>query len=401
MQEEQEVIEQVQYESIEAMEAALSGQAEPTPPIETPATVETPTTPVETPAAETPVETPAETPATPAAPAEQSTPPINELEIINRTLGTNYQSLDEVTALKTELAEIPNYKEIKTKFETAPPKPKFATPQIEELNNFTAATNIADLSVLQSMKRHINTEAKDPIEALVIAEIIKDPTLAEDRDMLRKSIQRQYNLEMDEDADPAQEQARVDLEKFNLKREANKANALIDETMGKVKSYTEALPPDTTQETKLKTAADQKLWDETVADNKFKELFKSVEVSVPLGKTSTGVDLGSEVIKYELSAEQQARLDASIKTSISSGLEYSQKNIDTIISAHKNVAILENLDSIIQKAVNSAVAKAELEKEKEIHNPSSAKVEVPIPNTEAMNEKQKLEHYVMTGKIIE
>lgn len=395
MPDEQEVIEQVQYESIEAMEAALSGQAEPTPPIETPAATETPATPVETPAVvEPPIVDP---PAPVATPTFEITPEIT-LKTINETLGTNYQSLDEVTALKTELAEIPNYKEIKTKFETAPPKPKFATPQIEELNNFTAATNIADLSVLQSMKRHINTEAKDPIEALVIAAIIEEPSLAEDRDMLRKSIQSKYNLQVDEDGDPAQEQARVDLEKFNLKREANKANALIDETMGKVKSYTEALPPDTTQETKLKAESNQKLWDETVADNKFKELFKSVELSIPLGKTSTGVDLGSEVIKYELSAEQQARLDASIKTSISSGLEYSQKNIDTIISAHKNVAILENLDSIIQKAVNSAVAKAELAKDKEIENPSSAKVEVPITTSGERTEAQKTENYILTGK---
>lgn len=322
------------------------------------------------------------------------------LKAFNELMGTSYATVDDINPLKADIAEIPSYKEIKTKYETAPPKPKFASPRLEELNTFIAATNIDDEGVFKSLKRYTNTTEKDSLEALILAKLIKNPNLIDDREMVRETIADGYNLTIDPDGDPIEEAKRVEKEKFKMKMAAQEANELIESTMGKVTAYVEAQPKDNTAENQQKVESNQLQWNTTTSDNSFKEQFKAIEVAVPLGKTASGVDLGTETIKYELTAEQQANQLNFIQYYIKENkLEHNDEAKRNLVELVHNMNILGNLPSILAKATQAAVAKADLEHIKAVHNPSALKTETPQTGKTDLTEQEKVKIYIETGKM--
>lgn len=371
-------------------------------------------------AANTPTETVAETPpATPPAnteppaatepPPASTEPPASEpppieitpelsLKAINTQLGTNYQSLDEINSLKEEIAAIPTYKEIKTKFETEPPKPKFASPRLEELNTFIAATNIDDEGMFKSLKQYTNSDKTDHIQALTLAKLIANPDLIDDADKVRQLVASEYRLEVDEDADPDTENRRVEMEKFKLKMAAQEANKSIEQLMGKVTSYKEALPPDNTIVNQQKMESNQLQWKTTVSDNTFKDNLKAWEWQVPLGKVGS-IDLGTENVKFELTEEQFKNAHEFVSSHVlNNGVEHTPEQIKEVIELAKNVTILGNFQEILQKASLAAVEKYEKENLKAIHNPSVSKIETPKNGKTDMTEQEKLKIYIDTGK---
>ncbi len=376
-------------EAISAV-APIADTAVAEPPVAE-AIVETP------PAAEPPATEPPATPPSSEPPAEPEFTEQQQLQALSKTFGRPFASMDEVNAFKGELDNIPTYKQKIEQFEKTPPKPKFANPYIEELNNFSAATGLQDAKIFTDLKRYTNTENKDHIEALVLAEIISDPSLSDDRDMLRLSISRKYNLTIDPDADEAAETSRVELEKFNLKRDAGKANTLINETMSKVTSYKEALPPDTTAENQQKMEANQSAWKGITSDIKFKENFKTVAIGVPKGKMADGTEIDLGAITVDLSPETIARIDANISGFVQQGYEPTPENIAMITAVQQKVAILENLPAYLAKVQENALAKAEEIYLKKYNNPSALAIETP--NTpQVKDELDEVRDKILSGK---
>ena len=369
------------------------GLATETPQTPTETTPENTQTPVSTPA-ETPVETKTETLA--ETPKFELTDEIR-INAINEQFGTSYKTLEEVQSAKADFAELPTYKEYKAKFEEASKvQPvRFANSKIEELNAFAAATNIDDVSVFHAINRFQNAEKKDPVEAMVLAQIIERPELIDKKDLLREMIEEKYNLAIDEDLDPVSEARRIEKVKLGMEFDSSSANKLIADTIGKVQAYKSALPPDTEKQTQQNLESNLSAWKPTLSDNKFKDLFKSVEVDVPLGKTSDGIELGTEKVSIELSAEQRKFIEDNVSDMVSSGLEYSQDNIDKVIKVQRNIALLQNLDSIVAKATETAVAKAELEYLKRTHNPSGVKVETPTNTEPVKTNAEEVEDMIM------
>lgn len=356
----------------------------PTPtepsPAEPPATE--PLTPlaIEPPAVVPPIEPPVlETPPT-APPIEPA--PINELEIINRHLGANYTTLEDA---KNDFTELPTLRELKNQ-----PMVKFANESFAELNSFALATGINESGVFKDLKRYTNTEQKDPIEAMVLAEIIAEPFLSDRKDMVRKQIQMKYNTTVDADLeDQNAESQRVELEKFRMERDAITANKLISETMGKVTSYKETAEPDNTKAIQEQKAVNQSAWNTVLADNNFTNLLNSIEVEVPLGKQDDDIDLGTETVKYELTAEQKQSAIANIKGMVEQGFPCTQENMNAALEVEQLKAMKENMPSLL-----SASAKQFLSKQKEIleakyHNKSTPpKIETPTP---LISEKGKID----------
>lgn len=321
------------------------------------------------------------------------------INAINEQFGTTYTSLEEVKAVKDDFAALPTYKEYKAKFEEASKVTpiKFANSKIEELNAFAAATNIDDVGLFHAINRFQNAEKKDPIEAMVLAQIIERPELIDKKDLLREMIEEKYNLAIDEDMDKASEERRIEKVKLGMEFDSSSANKLITDTIGKVQAYKATIPANTEKQNQQNMESNLSAWKPTLSDNKFKDLFKSVEVDVPLGKTSDGVELGTEKVSIELSAEQRKFIEDNVNGMVSSGLEYSQDNINKVIDVQRNVALLQNFNSIVAKSVETAVAKAEMEFLKKTHNVSSIKVETPTTTEPTKTHREQVEDMIMNA----
>lgn len=345
---------------------------EPTPPAEPTPIEPTPTEPA--PIEPTPTEpTPSEPTPTEPIPTPIEPTPINELEVINRTLGTNYTSLEDA---KNEFSELPTLKELKNT-----PQVKFANEGLAELNAFASATGIDDSTIFKDLKRFSNTENKDPLEAMTLAQILKYPEFADKKDLLRETIADKYNLTIDEYADdPAVEQRRIEKVKMQMSFDAQDANQTISSTLGKIAEYKNAIAPDNSQAIQEAKIANKSAWEAVLADNKFQDLFNSIEVEVPLGKYDNETDLGNEVVKFGLSAEQKQSIMKDIRTMAEQGIPCDQKTINSVVEFHKNKISSENMPKIISQGVIQALSKAKTAWEAKIHNPSANKIETPTPS---------------------
>jgi hypothetical protein len=355
----------------------------PTPAVETPTPISlTPPAATEPPIVD-PIADPAPAGNEPPAP----TPIADEirLQAINETLGTTFTSLDEVQSVRTSLGELPSLRETQTKFEELKGTSiaKFHSKALEEANTFAMQTGIDDISFIKEIKRFDAAETKDPIEALVLAEILKDPSLIEQKDLLKKSIQREYKLSVDpdlegEELEIAQENA--SMEKFRLSRKAAEASKEINSIMDKVKN---AGPILTVNETLKQREALKAQWENTVEVNADK-IFTKVPITVPKGKDGNGNDIFETIDTIELSPED-AKIQAKlvVEAVVGSGLELTQENLIKAVSDRYAAIQAKNMATVLSKVRAKAESTARLEWEKKASNPSQIKVETPAnPKTE-------------------
>ncbi len=338
------------------------------PPVTEPAPTPAATEPIPTP----PVEAAPSEPA-PAEPAPIPTSaPINELEIINKTLGTNYTSLDDA---KNDFTELPTLKELKNQ-----PKIKFANDSFAELNNFALATGIEDAGIFKDLKRFTNTEQKDPIEAMVLADMITNPSSVDDKETSRQYFKSKYNTTINEEADPIEEANRIKMVEYQMKRDAIAANKTISDTMGKITEYKAQVEPDNTKAIQEAKIANQSAWETVLADNKFTDLLNNIVAEVPLGKQDDEIDLGTETVKYELTAAQKQSAVANIKNLIAQGLPCTTENMNAAIEFEQLKALKENLPSLLISNAKQFLAKQKEIMEAKYHNKSQPpKIETPVP----------------------
>jgi hypothetical protein len=346
------------------------------PIIETPPITNEPVkeAPIVEPIVETPIETPTpviDTPPITNTPAEITNE--QRLTFINETLGTNYKSLEEVNSLKEDLTALPTLKE-----QASVPKAKFHNEAIAELNSFMAATGIEEASILKDIKRYTNTEQKDPIEAMVLSQIIANPSLVDRKDTLRDILSEKYNLTIDEDEDPASEARRIDRVKLMMEMDAQSANQTIQATMGKIAEYKSVEEPDNTQSIQEAKATNLSAWKEVLADNKFHEQFNSIEVEVPLGKYDDETDLGTETVKFELTAEQKKAAINNVKALSEQGVPCTEQNVRAAIEFELLKAKSENMQAVLQKGIKQFLSKQKETLEAKYHNTSARKIETPI-----------------------
>lgn len=359
---------------------AESGIEPPNPPQPNDPTNEPPTPPANDPPANEP-------PVTPTATQVEITDEIR-LKEINSLWGTEFKSIDEFKAKKTELDELPTYKSKVEELSKNPPK-KYASAVVEELNNFIAATGIDDIRVSKELKRFEATTEKDPIEAMVLAEIVKDPTLLDKKELLRKTISSQYNVAINPDLEGDElraEQERVELVKFKMERDAKSAFAAIDEVGNKVKNYKD---PDSAnaEQSNQKREQTKALWSETF-DKVGKDIFKSVEISVPVGKDKDGKEQFKAIDTIELTPTQQAEAIARVvEIAAANNFELTNENLQSLVNAQKEVLAFQNYRASVAKYVDARLAEERLNWEKGIYNPSSTKIELPTEGQQGTEER--------------
>jgi hypothetical protein len=337
-----------------------------TPPSDAPinATPSETTTPVEPPA-------PTETPATPEPTAPTITDAIR-LQSINEMLGTNYASLEDAVDAKTRLSDYDQLKDYKSKYDEISqlPATKFHSKTIEELNAFASVTGIDDPTIIKAVKNFSSTTEKDPIEALVLAEILKDPGLVGRENLLRKQISRKYQTTVDEDLygeelEKAQDEA--ELNKFQLERDASKSIKEIEGILEKVNTESNSDTISKVQEQRQQLKAQ---WEDVIGKNVDK-IFSKIPITVPKGKDANGQETFETIDTLELpAAEAKQYANQAIQNLVNSGLELSDENLIKAVAEQHQIAIARNINKAIAKVQAKVEAEAKLSAAKEIHNPS-------------------------------
>lgn len=344
----------------------------------------------ETQESQTSNQTPADTGVEPQEPVEPQAPissesndkgseSIDRLQLINETFGTNFASMDDVESFKGVLSELPVLQDAKQKYDEIKGQSvaKFHSKNIEEINNFALQTGIEDPAFVKQVKQFSLGDKKDPVEALAIAEILKDPSLADKKDLLMKSIRREYKTSYNEDlyGDELEEaQERAQMEQFRLDRKAAEATKLISETMDKVQKAGPVLTVNDTIQQKQELKAQ---WANIVESNT-DQIFGKVPVQVPKGKDKNGQDIFETIDYIELSpAEAKEQAQLVVNRLVNSGLEINQENLINAVSEQYDMIKAKNLYQIVGKVMQRAESATKLKLEKEISNPSALKVETP------------------------
>jgi len=332
-----------------------------------------PVTPTETPEPTGRIsnDPPASTPQVPAVDAR--------LQTINETFGMNFASLDELESFKGTLSELPSLQEAKAQFEELKGQSvaKFHSKNLEEINTFASQTGIEDISFIKQVKQFDEAETKDPIEALVLAEILKDPSLLDKKDILVKSMKREYKTQISDDLygeelEEAQEKA--EMEQFRLERKAIQAKKEIEDIMGKVKT---AGPILTVSESIQQRQQLKAQWEEVV-DQNVDKIFGKIPVQVPKGKDKNGQTIMETVDYIELTPEEaQAQAKLVVNKVVSSGLELTQENLVEAVSEQYNLVLAKNLSTVLSKIAAKTEGSVRLQVEKETTNPSQLRVETP------------------------
>ena len=365
----------------EGLKDGISNNPTPPTPVEpTPTPEPVPPVAVE-PVAPTPAEpTPTDPPADPIEP----TAPIvigdeTKLAALNEALGTSFTSLEEAAIIRNSLSEIPTLQEAKKKYEELQDVSiaKFHSKGIEELNTFAMQTGIEDASFIRSIKKFESSETKDPIEALVIAEILKDPSLIDQKDLLKKSIQREYRLSVNpdlegEELEVAQENA--EMEKFRLTRKAAEATKEINAIMDKVKNTGPVL----TVSESIKQRNELKAQWANIVEPNVDKLFSKVPIQVPKGKDANGKEIFETIDYIELTSEQAKEQVAKVLKSVErSGTELTQENLIALVTKRYERILADNITTVLSKQAARTESALRLKLEKEATNPSSVKVETP------------------------
>lgn len=313
-----------------------------------------------------------------------------KLRAFNEMFGTSFTSLEDVGYVKNTLTEVESLREIQKKYKEIEETPiaKFHNDKLRELNTFAETTGIDSPTVFEKIKHFDATDKKDPIEALVLAEILKDPSLASRTDLLRKSIAKEYKTsipnEEDLDGNELQEaRDNAELETFRLERNAAKAQKEISDVLDKVKAGT---PNETIRDIQAKREVIRDSWDKYLSD-KHEMLFAKIPVQVPKGKDANGNDILETIDNITLSKEEQKEVAlAIVKEASSKGLELNQENFVKLIPKHYDRILARNIAKVTNSISSKKEAQIRLELEKKYSNPSNLKIETKVP---AGNDKPK------------
>jgi hypothetical protein len=375
------------------------------PKVETPAATETPApteTPVttEAPKVEGSEEPKVETPAEPTPP-----PSITDeirLQAINETFGTDFKTKEDAEVFKASLSEVPTLREIKTKYEELSKKPiiEFASPEIEALNKFTKATGIADATIAKELKRFEATAEKNPIDALLLSEILENPAKIEDKAMLRRMLQSKYDttLRTDEHGDPLEgdelqrEQQRVEEAKYRLKYDAQSATDKINAVSEKVNNAEAGTQTISDQATKQETLKAQ--WSNILVD-KADQLFTKIPVVVPMGKDEQGNVKYETIDNIEITPKDaKMYAEEAVAEIVRSGLELNEANLRKAVSDKYDSIKARNLSTITEKIHAHAESNAKLAAEKATTNPSQIKIETPASSQTPQSASEAVDAYM-------
>ena len=177
----------------------------------------------------------------------EATEPIEETPITEPVVETtepitnDFSWLDEIVQVDDKTPE--GYKKaLSEKLAVEPVKPtQFANEEVEQFNKYVAATNDTDYRVfkqISSLEESI-TDYEKQIDAIVLAEIVKNPSLKGKESVLRTRFENKFEYMTSEDIENLDSDAKTEYEiqQIELQEKLRESLGLLNEVKGKISNY--------------------------------------------------------------------------------------------------------------------------------------------------------------------
>lgn len=276
---------------------------------------------------------------------------------------------DTYTKMKAEL----------NAFKEKPPI-DFATPEMAKFNQFVKETSISDwgtFSKMNTLSTKETLESNDFIEALVTKDILEDPEMIGNEDLLRARYRKQYKMDVNVEELEGEEKEEHTFSQIDLRKKGKEAVNKLKEIATKTADI--PAPVDLVKESQ-RLDESKKAWGPVV--DKIASEFKFESPVIELLENSTIKPTADILKEFTFDTNEQAVL----KSYVNSILEYSkwpevtQEAVSQAMRLAAPLFIYDRLPKLISEAVEHGKAIATQKVLEKRENPSALKPEVIAPS---------------------
>lgn len=327
---------------------------------------------------------------------------VNPLEIINKTLGSQFKDEEEFKGVYSKLSEYEkSLNEYKTREETEWKKLKEDNDNyVKTLSELEATVdpmtffaNESEYKRQQLLKEFPDYDTNlisdiisgrikeyNDIDVLVADEIRKNKSLAGKKDILTKSILKEHNVLSDAKLEAIRENEGEDA--YNEAKEQNEINLLtIQRKAGQVRSELESIPakyqaPEkvTLEALRNKSIEQKNAFKSAIKNNWSEYITKQLVTDLKQYDVADGTEtLLSINLDDNYLAEISKQAETTLEHISSRGLEFNEQNKKAVIDDLKSFYINQNLPSILKSYKDQILAATTEQMLREFHNSNALK----------------------------
>jgi len=288
--------------------------------------------------------------------SQQTTkPPEQQDAILKEIFGERFKTVEEakkanIAGLLDELESLRQAKSDLEKKLSEKPKHNFANDEIALFNEFVKETGIRDYGVFQKINS-VDPANMDPMDALVIRYILKNPSFAGKEAQVKKYFEKKYNIDPE-----LVSEDELEINKVGMQAEGENAKMELKSLKEKLKvpQSTVSSEPQKELTPEMKAELVSK-WNDV--GKRVSDVFSKIPIPIK------GTD--SPVVSYALSEDERREIEKFVTDyALENRMELNEANVNLVGRIVYGQIILGKLPEI----VHSVFEKARQMTEKEIHN---------------------------------
>jgi hypothetical protein len=292
--------------------------------------------------------------------------------MLNEMFGDHFKTVEDVKKanIPASLQELTTLRQKNKDLETqlqAKPKTQFVNEDIAKLNEFVRETGIKDVGVFNRLNATDIANMSD-MDALVMQQIIENPSLAGKEPQVRKFLEKRFNVDSKqvESGDLTQDDLEINL--IGMTSEGAKAKTKLQELKSKIK-MPEPPKEDIPEGGKAKWTPEIETKQKALWENGYTKLYeKFATIEIPI-KGGT-----APLINFGIPEESRSTVLKNVTGyMVNNQLEVNEANGKAAINMARAELILGNLDQIIHAVSEHVRGLKEEEYLKLYHNPSPKK----------------------------
>lgn len=273
----------------------------------------------------------------------------------------DFVNLDRLKQIPTLLAEraklTKDYSDLQARHQSL--ESPWANENVALLNSFVKQTGIDNFALFDKI-RAFDPATADPVDVLVMQELINDPSFIGKEATIRAAINRDYPIDADN-----QKAEDNEINQFRLSKAAKAAATQITELKGKLRVEK---PEDKSAQiaearTKLKT-------DWTAA---LPKVFEKME-AIPLFSQGDKDEKPKQVFEYKLTPEtKQALVQETLDVLVANDMPVTEESFAKAYNFAQNKMIMTQLPRMLSAYTTFMESEINKQKDKQFHNPSGLK----------------------------
>jgi hypothetical protein len=285
--------------------------------------------------------------------------------LLSETFGGKYKTVDELKAanIPGQLEELGKLRDANKTLQEQIDKPAlgFANEGIGKFNQFVKDTGINDYGAFNKLDKS-DLENMDPMDALVLKQIIDNPSFAGQEVKIKKMLVKKYNVNPKDVEDEKLTEEDMELNKLSLNADAAKAQKELSELKGKIKMPEKIeIPATTNKPTDEELKQSRTAWD-TVVGNM---LGAFTEFSLNPNGTE------EPLMKFSVTPESKQELtEFVVNYCVRNQLEPKKENIPEISDVIIGKYLRGNFNSILKVYGEKIEGDIKKKVEEEYENPS-------------------------------